>query len=108
MRKDPLYIEVENCLLHENKPSEGLEKLARQEAFDRFPFSLLLREKATEQPPEHHPEGNVWIHTMLVVDQAAGLKQYSTDSRVFMWAALLHDIGKPLVTKRHRGKDHGL
>jgi putative nucleotidyltransferase with HDIG domain len=41
---------------------------------------------------------------MLVVDQAAGLKQYSTDSRVFMWAALLHDIGKPLVTKRHRGK----
>jgi hypothetical protein len=38
VRKDPLYIEVENCLLHENKPSEGLEKLARQEAFDGFRF----------------------------------------------------------------------
>lgn len=104
MGMESLYAAMERCLLQEGRPSVGLEALARQEAFGRFPFSLLLAEKVTEQSPEHHPEGNVWNHTMLVVDEAAGRKRYSADGRVFMWAALLHDIGKPPVTRKRRGK----
>ncbi|MBS1821369.1 MAG: CCA tRNA nucleotidyltransferase [Acidobacteria bacterium] len=43
-----------------------------------------------EQPPEYHPEGDVWIHTMLL------LEKLSADaSPTLAWGALLHDIGKP-------------
>ncbi|MBS1798270.1 MAG: CCA tRNA nucleotidyltransferase [Acidobacteria bacterium] len=43
-----------------------------------------------EQPPEYHPEGDVWIHTMLLLDNLpAGV------SPTLAWGALLHDIGKP-------------
>lgn len=58
----------------------------------------------TPQSPVHHPEGNVWNHTMLVVDRAAARKGYSASPRAFMWAALLHDIGKPDTTKKRRGR----
>jgi hypothetical protein len=104
---EALYTAMDRCLLREERPSGELEALARREAFGRFPFSLLLAEKTAEQSPEHHPEGSVWNHTMLVVDEAAGRKQYSSDSRVFMWAALLHDIGKPPSPKAP-GENHGL
>lgn len=59
---------------------------------------------STPQSPVHHPEGNVWNHTLLVVDRAAVRKAFSADPRVFMWAALLHDIGKPDTTKKRRGR----
>lgn len=58
----------------------------------------------TPQSPLYHPEGSVWNHTMMVLDNAAVLKTKSRDSRAFMWAALLHDIGKTPTTKIKHGK----
>lgn len=52
----------------------------------------------THQRPDYHPEGNVWNHTMLVLDHAAEVKGETSWPLAFMWSALLHDIGKPLVT----------
>jgi putative nucleotidyltransferase with HDIG domain len=78
--------------------------LQREEWFHKQPFSVLAEQKNTEQSPVHHPEGNVWNHTLLVVDEAAKRKSYSSDARAFMWAALLHDIGKPAATKIRKGK----
>jgi poly(A) polymerase len=43
-----------------------------------------------EQPPEYHPEGDVWVHTMLLLEK---LKPGA--SATLAWGALLHDIGKP-------------
>ncbi|MDP4152764.1 MAG: HDIG domain-containing protein [Bacillota bacterium] len=74
------------------------------ENFTDFPFSMLERLKGTEQSPLHHPEGSVWNHTMLVIDEAAKRKDKSSESRVFMWAALLHDIGKPDTTRIRNGR----
>ncbi len=46
--------------------------------------------KGVPQPPEYHPEGDVWIHTLLLLQ---GLPPGS--SRTLAWGALLHDVGKP-------------
>jgi poly(A) polymerase len=50
----------------------------------------IARMKGVAQPPEFHPEGDVWIHTrMLLEGLAAGC------SATLAWGALLHDVGKP-------------
>jgi poly(A) polymerase len=48
------------------------------------------RMKGVAQPPEFHPEGDVWIHTLLLLEK---LPPYC--SRALAWGALLHDVGKP-------------
>lgn len=102
--KQALYQEVERCLMEQKMPSKKLQALVEQEEFNEYPFQMLHCLQFTEQSRIHHPEGNAWNHTLLVVDQAAQRKAESTDARVFMWAALLHDIGKPATTKIRNGK----
>ena len=46
--------------------------------------------KGVEQPPEFHPEGDVWIHTRLMLEQLA-----KGASPTLAWGVLLHDVGKP-------------
>lgn len=46
--------------------------------------------KGVEQPPEYHPEGDVWTHTLLLLD---GLEKGCSKS--LAWGVLLHDVGKP-------------
>jgi putative nucleotidyltransferase with HDIG domain len=99
-----MYLAIDNHLLNDEAPSKYLNRVIDEPAFRRYPFSLLYRLRKTEQSPQHHPEGNVWNHTMLVVDQAALIKTKSSDPEVFMWAALLHDIGKPGTTRNRKGK----
>jgi putative nucleotidyltransferase with HDIG domain len=45
--------------------------------------------KGVEQPPQYHPEGDVWKHTLLL------LEQLDHPSPTLAWGALLHDVGKP-------------
>ena len=50
--------------------------------------------KGVEQPPQFHPEGDVWIHTRLMIEQLpAGC------SPTLAWGVLLHDVGKPPTFK---------
>lgn len=46
--------------------------------------------KGVEQPPQFHPEGDVWVHTMMMLE---GLK--AGCSPTLAWGVLLHDVGKP-------------
>jgi poly(A) polymerase len=46
--------------------------------------------KGVEQPPQFHPEGDVWIHTLLLLSMLP-----LGASRTLAWGALLHDVGKP-------------
>ena len=72
-------------------------------AFELLDESKLLREvlpevaamKGVEQPPQYHPEGDVWIHTLMLLE---GLP--SGASPTLAWAALLHDVGKPPTFRR--------
>jgi len=48
------------------------------------------RMHGVQQPPQFHPEGDVWTHTMLLLE-----KLQPNSSPTLAWGALLHDIGKP-------------
>lgn len=71
---------------------------AAQRAFELLDESGLLREvlpevarmKGVEQPPQFHPEGDVWTHTLLMIG-----KLQAGAPRTLAWGVLLHDVGKP-------------
>jgi poly(A) polymerase len=76
-------------------------------AFELLDRTGLLREvlpeidrlHGVEQPPDFHPEGDVWVHTMMVIEQLpAGV------SPTLAWGALLHDVGKPATFQRGPGR----
>ncbi len=50
----------------------------------------VVKMKGVAQPPQYHPEGDVWVHTLLLLD---GLPPGCPVP--LAWAALLHDVGKP-------------
>lgn len=93
--------EWRKLLVLAEKPSIGL-----QMGFDLGVFDVLHSElpplKTTPQNPEWHPEGDVWIHTLMVVDEAAAIiRREGLDEEscfTIMLGALAHDLGKPLVT----------
>ncbi len=102
--KQNLFLEIHKHLLDDEKPSVYLNCVSENSLFKEAPFSMLRKLKETMQSPVHHPEGSAWNHTLLVVDEAAIRKNRSTDREVFMWAALLHDIGKPDTTRSRKGR----
>lgn len=67
-------------------------------AFELLDSTGLLREvlpeldrmHGVEQPPQFHPEGDVWVHTLLLLE-----KLPPRASRTLAWGTLLHDVGKP-------------
>lgn len=55
----------------------------------------VTKMRGVEQPPQYHPEGDVWVHTLLLLEKLeAGV------SPTLAWGALLHDIGKPPTFRR--------
>ncbi len=55
----------------------------------------VARMKGVEQPPQFHPEGDVWVHTLMLLEQLE-----PECSETLAWGALLHDVGKPPTFKR--------
>ncbi len=97
-----VYQELKKLLLV-TKPSLGLRYLKETGVLQKL-HPDLYRLIGCRQQPKNHPEGDVWEHTLLVVDKAAELKNNSKSPVVLMWAALLHDIGKPATTKKREDK----
>lgn len=98
------FDEINRHLIVEEQPSIYLEQLRISGALALYPFSMLAALWDTPQSPIHHPEGNAWRHTCMVVDQAAKARAKSNEAQAFLWAALLHDIGKPDTTRVQNGK----
>lgn len=100
-----IFEEFEKHLMEDDKPSIYFEAVMNNKSIaTKYPVTLLNALIETPQSPEHHPEGSAWVHTMLVVDGAAKVKGLSENPRVFMWGALLHDLGKAPTTKVRKGK----
>ena len=89
--------ELERVLLTNEKPSIYFKKLKENNKLkDDFPEVNDLI--GVIQSPIHHPEGDVFNHTMMVIDEAAKLKDKATNPLGFMYSALCHDFGKVLTT----------
>ncbi len=76
-------------LLTEGAARRGFE-LLDETGLLRELLSEILAMKGVPQPPEYHPEGDVWIHTLMMLD---GL--WPGASPTLAWGVLLHDVGKP-------------
>jgi poly(A) polymerase len=91
--------------IHQVSPERLREELtkmltegAARRAFELLDETWLLQEvlpeigamKGVEQPPQFHPEGDVWIHTRMMLE---GLPVNA--SPTLAWGVLLHDVGKP-------------
>jgi tRNA nucleotidyltransferase (CCA-adding enzyme) len=96
--------EVEKLLRAED-PSIGLEALRELGVLPKL-FPELEALVGCQQRPDYHPEGDVWTHTKLVVDEAADLvgELSRTHRTTVMLAALCHDLGKPPTTAFVGGK----
>lgn len=60
----------------------------------------VTRMHGVQQPPQFHPEGDVWTHTMLLLE-----KLQPGTSATLAWGALLHDIGKPATYRAAKPHD---
>jgi len=105
-----IWGEIEKLLLA-RRPSIGLA-LAMELGVIRALFPELQALSGCPQEPEWHPEGDVWVHTLQVVDQAR--RRIDDLDRpkgiVIMLGAVCHDFGKPATTAvidgRIRSMDH--
>jgi tRNA nucleotidyltransferase (CCA-adding enzyme) len=94
-----IFKEFNKHLVYDEAPSKYFNSIIQSRIFENtYPLTMLGDLMSTPQSTVYHPEGNVWNHTMMVVDEAAKRKRQSEDQNAFMWAALLHDIGKAPTT----------
>ena len=72
-----LYQNMEYHLMKDIQPSCYLNEIYEDPDFQKYPFDMLHKLKSVEQSPKYHPEGNVWNHTLLVVNEAARVRNKS-------------------------------
>lgn len=90
--------ELEKALLKAARPSIFFEELRRMEQLTVW-FPELEQLIGVEQNPDYHLEGDVWTHTMMVLDAAAAYRADVKDPVSFMMAAVTHDLGKAICTE---------
>ncbi len=106
-----IWGEMEKLLLRARHPSIGFRWLRDFGAINQL-FPELKALIDVPQEPEWHPEGDVWIHTLLTVDRAREMVNELDYPRqiTVMLSALCHDFGKPATTAfidgRIRSREH--
>ena len=100
-----IWGELEKLLLRSARPSTGLEWLRKLGAIDEL-FPEIQSLIGVPQDPDWHPEGDVFVHTLLSVDCARELIDELSYPRqvTVMLATLAHDFGKPATTEFIEGR----
>ena len=93
-----IFGELEKAMLKAAHPSVFFRVLRDLRQLDGW-FPELRDLIGVPQPAKYHPEGDVWNHTMLVLDQAAALRGRSENPLGLMLSGLCHDLGKAAATK---------
>ena len=97
--------ELKKAMLKARRPSVFFEVLREMDQLDRW-FPELAALIGVPQNPVYHGEGDVWNHTMMVLDAAAALRNRAENPYWFMLAALTHDFGKAVCTEEIDGVIH--
>ena len=106
-----VFDELRKLLLRAARPSIGFKVLEDTGQLRYFPELDALR--GVPQDPEWHPEGDVWVHTLMVLDVATTLRgagpgapphDDGNEDLALMLGALCHDLGKPATTERVDGR----
>src|SRR5262249_786551 len=106
-----IWGEIEKLLLQAPQPSQGLTLGLDLGVITRL-FPELQALVGCPQEPDWHPEGDVWVHTLLVIDEArTRIADLDRPQQItVMLGALCHDLGKPGTTAfadgRIRSIDH--
>jgi len=108
--KERVYSEIKKLLLKSDRPSIGFELMRTLGITERY-FPELHALIGVPQDPVWHPEGDVWMHTLLSIDAMERLikdeSAFSVQRSVLreekqklklLFAVLCHDFGKPLTT----------
>lgn len=103
LSKERIFEEMKKLLLAK-KPSLGLKIIRETKAIELFPELEALID--CPQDKEWHPEGDVWTHTLMVVDEAVKLVEGLAEEEklLVITGALCHDFGKPLTTIEKDGR----
>jgi len=97
--KERVYEEFKKLLLKSKKPSIGFELMRELGILEKY-FPELHALIDVPQSPIWHPEGDVWIHTMMALDQMVTLKTGDAKYDLkMMFAILCHDLGKATHTQ---------
>ncbi len=108
LSSERIFAELEKVLLKSAVPSVFFCELRKMGKLGDW-FSQLQDLIGIPQPSKHHPEGDVWNHTMLVLDKAASLRHLAKEPLYFMLSALCHDFGKVSTTKLdEKGELHSI
>lgn len=113
LSSERVTVELEKLLMRAERPSIGFA-LGRELGVVERLFPELHATIGVPQEPEWHPEGDVWIHTLMVVDEAAKIVRgvagdlSEMEKRQVVLGALLHDLGKPLTTRVIDGRIRSL
>lgn len=97
--------ELKKALLKARRPSLFFTVLRKMDQLRHW-FPEVEALIGVPQNPTFHAEGDVWTHTMLVLDEAAKLRHRAENPYWFMLAALTHDFGKAICTEEKNGVIH--
>ena len=98
LSRERVFEELSKALMKSARPSVFFRRLREMDHLKEF-FPELEACVGVPQNPVYHPEGDVFEHTMLVVDEAAALRDRAQQPLPFMVAALFHDLGKVVTTE---------
>lgn len=101
--KERVFEEIKKLLLKSKKPSIGFALMDAFGMLENFPELKALQ--GVPQDPDYHPEGDVWVHTLMVVDEMTKLHTADKKRNLYLsLAALCHDLGKADTTETIDGR----
>ena len=108
LSKERVCDELKKAMLKADRPSVFFETLKTTDQLGVW-FNEVADLINVRQTPVYHLEGDVWTHTMMVLDAAAKYRDRAAYPFAFMLAALCHDFGKAVCTVETDGKitSHG-
>lgn len=105
LSRERVFDETKKALLKADKPSVFFEVLREMGQLSVW-FPEVEALIGVRQDSRHHAEGDVWTHTLLVLDAAAQYRDRVSDPTGFMLSALCHDFGKAVCTSEANGRIH--